>query len=337
MAFCSNCGTQVQDDVKFCSSCGEKIGATGAPRTADSGQSEKLSNLYQLARRARSENNIPRGAQYYEQILIEDPNSWEATFFSAYFTSANHYVNDELGSAIMTLGNSLNNVFHIIENIDDTDEQMEAVRDVRAAAQDALDTYRAKGERDWEMTKAELDTTMKEIRRGGGSVNYEAVNSTWDSHKARSEAVKTSVDQAESVLTRRVNAILDSIAQRRFDEYWEEHQEEREELESEKETLEDQVADLREEIDQVAQADEDHFYMLELHKKVEFLNARKSSYGSFKKTDEKNAVQAKIDATNAAIAPIQARIDDAVAEIRGRISPLNARIEYIDNELTRPR
>ena len=31
MAFCATCGTQVQDDVKFCPTCGKAVGAAAAP------------------------------------------------------------------------------------------------------------------------------------------------------------------------------------------------------------------------------------------------------------------------------------------------------------------
>lgn len=42
--------------------------------------SEELANLYQIARRAKDDNNGENAAKYYDMILIKDPTSWEASF-----------------------------------------------------------------------------------------------------------------------------------------------------------------------------------------------------------------------------------------------------------------
>ena len=49
--------------------------------------SEKLHNYYQVARRAKSDNDSETAAKYYSMILTEDPTSWEASFYSVYFRS----------------------------------------------------------------------------------------------------------------------------------------------------------------------------------------------------------------------------------------------------------
>lgn len=49
--------------------------------------SDELENLYQLARRANCTENNENAAKYYDMILIKDPTSWEANFYSVYFKS----------------------------------------------------------------------------------------------------------------------------------------------------------------------------------------------------------------------------------------------------------
>jgi hypothetical protein len=45
MAFCGNCGTQVQDGVKFCPSCGQAVGAAPAQQVAP--QPQQAAQAYQ--------------------------------------------------------------------------------------------------------------------------------------------------------------------------------------------------------------------------------------------------------------------------------------------------
>lgn len=56
--------------------------------------SEKLDNLVILARRARDNGDSANAAKYYEQILMEDPNNWEAVFYSDYYTAASCIIRD---------------------------------------------------------------------------------------------------------------------------------------------------------------------------------------------------------------------------------------------------
>ena len=49
--------------------------------------SDDLNNLYEVARRAKDSNSYENAAKYYEQILLKDPNSWEANFYTIYFQS----------------------------------------------------------------------------------------------------------------------------------------------------------------------------------------------------------------------------------------------------------
>lgn len=79
--------------------------------------SEKLNNLYILARRARDNGDSGSAARYYEQILLEDPNSWEATFYSDYYTAASCIIRD-IGPAANRVARAFVNAAKIIWNSD---------------------------------------------------------------------------------------------------------------------------------------------------------------------------------------------------------------------------
>lgn len=50
---------------------------------------QKIKNLYEIARRARDDNNSIAAADYYDMVLQEDPFSWEASFYATYYMAMN--------------------------------------------------------------------------------------------------------------------------------------------------------------------------------------------------------------------------------------------------------
>lgn len=92
---CEMCGSNDVlkiDGYYMCKFCGTKYTVDEAKKLlveVKIDNSERLSNIYNLARRAREEGNIDNAAKYYEMILLEEPNNWEANFFSSYFTALN--------------------------------------------------------------------------------------------------------------------------------------------------------------------------------------------------------------------------------------------------------
>ena len=102
---CEMCGSTdlvKQDGVFVCQSCGCKYSIEDAKKmmveiegtievqgTVKVDRSNELENLYMLARQARKENNSENVAKYYDMILLYEPTSWEAVFYSAYFRATN--------------------------------------------------------------------------------------------------------------------------------------------------------------------------------------------------------------------------------------------------------
>ena len=142
---CEMCGGAdliKQDDVLVCQSCGMKysieeakkmmiegtVDVTGSTIKVDS--SAELKNLYELARRAKTDNNSENAQKYYGQIIVKDPSSWEANFYTTYYQAMNCKIG-EIGMAAIRVSNCEDTVFNLIkENVTNLDEQRKAVNEV---------------------------------------------------------------------------------------------------------------------------------------------------------------------------------------------------------------
>ena len=120
---CEMCGSTdiiKQDGVYVCQYCGCKYTPEEAKKllgTVRIDNTEKLANLYQLARRAKDENNTALAAKYYNQIVVENPDDWEAVFYSTYYTAMECKI-AEIATAATTITNNFLTVFKLIaENV----------------------------------------------------------------------------------------------------------------------------------------------------------------------------------------------------------------------------
>lgn len=75
--------------------------------------SSKINNLYTIARRAKDNNDQDSAKKYYDLVLQEDPLSWEATFFLAYF-DAIYCKNGELKLKAIKMCNCIESVVNLI-------------------------------------------------------------------------------------------------------------------------------------------------------------------------------------------------------------------------------
>ena len=124
---CEMCGSTnllKQDGVFVCQSCGTKYSVEEARKMMVNGtvniagtvkvdMSEKLKNLYTIARRAKDEDNSENAAKYYDLILQEDPESWEASFYLVYYKAMSCKI-AEISSAASSVENNLISVFDLI-------------------------------------------------------------------------------------------------------------------------------------------------------------------------------------------------------------------------------
>ena len=133
---CEMCGSNdvvKQEGLYVCQNCGTKYtveeakkmmieGTVDVQGTVKIDSSSELQNLYKLARVASIENNTENAAKYYEQILLKDPNSWEANYYSVYYKSMTCKLG-EISRAARNLSNCLKHVVMLVNNIHDQSEQ----------------------------------------------------------------------------------------------------------------------------------------------------------------------------------------------------------------------
>jgi len=144
---CEMCGSTdllKQDGVFVCQYCGCKYSVEEVKKMMIEGtvdvsgstvkidDSDELKNLYELAHRARDDNNTENAYNYYSKIILKDPQSWEANFYTTYYQSMNCTIAGILSAAI-NVTNCEETVFKLIKNnIKNTDEQRNAVDEVAA-------------------------------------------------------------------------------------------------------------------------------------------------------------------------------------------------------------
>jgi len=141
---CELCGSNQllkQDGVYVCQHCGTKYSAEEAKKMMVDGvvevkgsvkvdSSDKLNNLYQIARRAKNDNNAESAVKYYDMILVEDPASWEATFYVVYFRALQCKI-IEIQSAAISVNNCIDTVLTLIrDNVSEETEQEKALNEV---------------------------------------------------------------------------------------------------------------------------------------------------------------------------------------------------------------
>ena len=138
---CEMCGSNSlvkQDGLFVCQHCNTKYSTEDAKKlivdisgsTVKLDSSEEINNLYELARRAKAENNSENAQKYYSQIIVKDPSSWEANFYSTYYQSMNCKI-AEIGIAAIRISNCEETVFKLIkENVTNSNERREAVDEV---------------------------------------------------------------------------------------------------------------------------------------------------------------------------------------------------------------
>lgn len=129
---CEMCGSTnlvKQDGVYVCEHCGTKYSVEEAKKllvevsgTVKIDDTEELKKLYQVARTARDNQNNELASTYYSSILVKDPFSWEATFYS-YVCSAYTKKKGEALSQITTLQNTVTTTANLICDSDMTEDE----------------------------------------------------------------------------------------------------------------------------------------------------------------------------------------------------------------------
>lgn len=141
---CEMCGSNdliKQDGVFVCQYCGAKYSVEEARKMMVEGTvevqgtvkidvSDELKNLYQIARRAKDDNNGENASKYYDMILVKDPNSWEASFYLIYCRAMECKI-AEIQSAGISVANCIDSVLKLIkDHVQNPEEQRAAYSEV---------------------------------------------------------------------------------------------------------------------------------------------------------------------------------------------------------------
>lgn len=117
---CEMCGSTElvkQDGVFVCQFCGCKYSVEEAKKMmVEVDNTKKLANLYERARKSLEVNDLEHAAEYYKQILDENPNDWEAYFYS-YLGEFPTFTNAQAGSVADKLGSTIPTAYDMaVEN-----------------------------------------------------------------------------------------------------------------------------------------------------------------------------------------------------------------------------
>lgn len=130
MFICQGCGTQysVEDAKKMMVEVEDQTADVVSKVKVD--QSDELKNLYLLARRARDEDNTENARKYYDQIIVKNPNDWEAAFYLVYYKAMGCKI-AEIASAGYSVVNTIETTVTLIkENVEGREEQINALKEV---------------------------------------------------------------------------------------------------------------------------------------------------------------------------------------------------------------
>lgn len=152
---CEMCGgTDLikQDGVFVCQNCGTKYsveeakkmmieGTVNVQGTVKVDASEKLKNLYVMARRAKDDNNAELASKYYEMIALENPLDWEAAFYFNYYKAK--YTNlQDMRNSVIRLSNSLISIFDLIDKSNlNADEKWRVATEIVTHIDDLCDSF----------------------------------------------------------------------------------------------------------------------------------------------------------------------------------------------------
>lgn len=129
---CEMCGsTDVikQDGMYVCQACGVKFSVEDAKKmmvTVDN--TKKLENLFKVARQALEGNDFKKAAEYYDLILQEDGDNWEATFFNLICRAFDITI-AEISSTAKIIGTSLSGIgLKIMALKDENEKELAALK-----------------------------------------------------------------------------------------------------------------------------------------------------------------------------------------------------------------
>ena len=375
---CEMCGSTdliKQDGVFVCQTCGCKYSIEEAKKMMVEGtvdvsgstvkvdNERKIENLRTLADRAKAEGDTETAAKYFEELLKEDPNNWEANFYTIYYAAHNIKI-AQIGSAANRVSNIIDTVYSLIkENLHTPDEQKAAGREVAYAVANFSSYLIPNATNNLGTTTESIDKAVDEwlvpiclmnIHVGDSLVKYfgdyeiaekaYAVVANFTGMEI-TETGRQVMDLAKSRLApiheekaKRELAEKEAIAaaaKKRTEEYWTCHTEERQQLETEKRALlekrkylNSQIEELRKKLDvipSISIRDEKQKMMNELKEQLKSLG--------FFKGKEKKSLHTRIDELGHEMEQLTISIENEKSSIQHKINEITDEIKKVDKHV----
>ena len=376
---CEMCGSTdliKQDGVFVCQTCGCKYSIEEAKKMMVEGtvdvsgstvkvdNERKIENLRTLADRAKAEGDTETAAKYFEELLKEDPNNWEANFYTIYYAAHNIKI-AQIGSAANRVSNIIDTVFGLIKETLATQEEQNAAKEEVAGAVlnfasylipnatnhlgDSLESMHEALE-NWmvpiglmclhlgdSVIKYFEDYEMAE-KIYGVVCNFKGMLSEVESGRQilniANQRLEPMVEAREKKEREEKEAIA-AAAKKRTEEYWACHTEERQQLETEKRDLlenrkylNSQIEELRKKLDaipSISMRDEKQKMMNELKGQLK-------SLGFFKGKEKKN-LQSRIDELGHEMEQLTVSIENEKSSIHHKINEITDEIKKVDKRV----
>lgn len=376
---CEMCGSTdliKQDGVFVCQTCGCKYSIEEAKKMMVEGtvdvsgstvkvdNERKIENLRTLADRAKAEGDTETAAKYFEELLKEDPNNWEANFYTIYYAAHNIKI-AQIGSAANRVSNIIDTVFGLIKETLATQEEQNAAKEEVADAVlnfasylipnatnhlgDSLESMHEALE-NWmvpiglmclhlgdSVIKYFEDYEMAE-KIYGVVCNFKGMLSEVESGRQilniANQRLEPMVEAREKKEREEKEAIA-AAAKKRTEEYWACHTEERQQLETEKRDLlenrkylNSQIEELRKKLDaipSISMRDEKQKMMNELKGQLK-------SLGFFKGKEKKN-LQSRIDELGHEMEQLTVSIENEKSSIHHKINEITDEIKKVDKRV----
>ena len=366
---CEMCGStdlMKQDGVFVCQTCGCKysveeakkmmvegtVDVTGSTIKVDT--SAKLKNLYTLARRAKDDNNIQDAAKYYHEIRLEDPNSWEAAFYGVYFTALDCRIG-QIESAARSITNTIDTVSKMIINHVPEEKRKVAYSECLLRSAMAAQILFNGAKNSYE--NSSYDGAHDEfLDRAGACIMTAmaagiAAEEFFNDYELAQTIYLSIIDMCKSAYpTRNYTNIpqqrldgmkpkLRAIQQKKNDEYWANHAQEKQDYVARIDEINSEVKQLRTHLKQydiriaeIKKALTQHFpaeaQLAELKRQQTDLSDQKSKLGLFS-GKQKKQLQTQVDALQPQIDQLEAAVKRQKQEIQNNVS---ARVSNVEQE-----
>ena len=367
-----------QDGMFVCQECGSKYtveeakklmvevdgdvpaaapAAPAAPVAADN--SQKIENLRKLAKRAQDEDNSEMAAKYFEQLLMECPDDWEASFYSTYYAAHNIKI-AQIGSAANKVANIIGPTFKLIKQscnqVEGTTAYIRVATKVISFSTMLFNNITPNLGSSADTVKRNIDNwavpTISMLVVLGDKLRLEFPGEATDALALQiynsafkySDSTKTWTNSAGNLHRNIVSRINQLEADKKAkeeqkkrearDAYWADHADEKAKLLAEKDECKAQINNLNMQMNQVKEAarkEEDA-----LQAQINNLVNQKSALGLFK-GKEKKALQEQIDGLHAQLAQLRSKTNETLSKLNNQVKAPNTRIAEIDRELTRDR